>query len=983
MNSEWNQLAAQAWQQIETRDFAAAAKSIGRALLSAPEEKLARLYAVRAFIHAQLGNFDGSLVDCDISLKSDLDCQALVWRANCYAAREDWQRATWDVVRATQFPWASSYIPASLLKTYASNGLVQLASIMNVNSASPELFRARGFLYEALGDFARSRRDFELSYEQAPQNMETRLALAESYLRSGERDKARELLSLTVADKLATAKFHMTRAKVLDAFGHRRTALLEVDYAIERSTFPSEDFYEVADTVRTLQFFSRAIDLYGQHLHRAPDSIWALMGRASSFIGLRSLRLAEQDLSAAINTGCAPLSVVLMRGETRSKLRDFRGAREDLERCMEIDDTQPEIYWALAELSAAENKAAESHSNLTKALRLFPNFVGGKLVTANQQLQKKNFSQAASQYEEVLNSGLSKSRDQDRLADSWYGYGIALLELRRNEEALAAFDQAASIRRNHAGTYIWRFRTNLELGRYRQAITDWELAAALSPVFHKGYADLVSQLTKERFAKKANNGSVEEQNLRACFYAYFQQNLPEFQRISTELLQKDLTKFTSNQKLDVVFILLKGENFGAARVLLDEIPTTQRDVDWYTLNASARYSINDLSQSVSAIEEAIVHSPDDPQLYQLLGDVHRTRRSIRKSIENYSIAIDIGPDTPALLRTRGLAHFDRDENNRALLDLSVSLDIYPDQPQTISARGHVFLQEKKIDRALHDFDVALTRNPQVVSAYCGRGIILAQREEYEAAIIWLTKALHRFTDPIDWSEIIGTRAKLFFNMRRYERAIEDWTAVAGWIHSNNDLAKVHFSRGISYFHANDVAACRSDLNEVLRLRPDHKSAREVLDWLDNRSTRLPKSVVTPKQQVRPTRPSIQYEKWIIDSTDFAADPIFPHNQWIIKLEDGMEFGPISRNLLFKWCEQGRIAEDTWVLRSDWSKWRRAKASFRNLEKKKSESTTSSEVDLQLSIGGQDIMPSWSMNETSPETDSASFDVSPDKPRRFL
>jgi superkiller protein 3 len=66
------------------------------------------------------------------------------------------------------------------------------------------------------------------------------------------------------------------------------------------------------------------------------------------------------------------------------------------------------------------------------------------------------------------------SRRQPDLVITWNQQGIALYYLKRYDEALAAFDQAATIDPDFAGTWTYRGTTLSALGRYGEAIAAYE-----------------------------------------------------------------------------------------------------------------------------------------------------------------------------------------------------------------------------------------------------------------------------------------------------------------------------------------------------------------------------------------------------------------------------------------------------------------------------------------------------------------------------
>ena len=82
--------------------------------------------------------------------------------------------------------------------------------------------------------------------------------------------------------------------------------------------------------------------------------------------------------------------------------------------------------------------------------------------------------------------------------------------------------------------------------------------------------------------------------------------------------------------------------------------------------------------------------------------------------------------------------------------------------------------------------------------------------------------------------------------------------------------------------------------------------------------------------VRPTRPPIVRAKLNVTTPikDWSAEK--PYHTWILRTLDKKEYGPISRETLNMWIEEGRLDFGMKLLRADWSKWKRAEKIFSEL-----------------------------------------------------
>jgi hypothetical protein len=56
-----------------------------------------------------------------------------------------------------------------------------------------------------------------------------------------------------------------------------------------------------------------------------------------------------------------------------------------------------------------------------------------------------------------------------------------------------------------------------------------------------------------------------------------------------------------------------------------------------------------------------------------------------------------------------------------------------------------------------------------------------------------------------------------------------------------------------------------------------------------------------------------------------------YDTWILRTLEKKEYGPIQREVLNRWIEDGRIDFGMKLLRADWSKWKRVEHVFKELQ----------------------------------------------------
>lgn len=326
--------------------------------------------------------------------------------------------------------------------------------------------------------------------------------------------------------------------------------------------------------------------------------------------------------------------------------------------------------------------------------------------------------------------------------------------------------------------------------------------------------------------------------------------------------------------------------------------------------------------AAESLEKQLREVSDEGRIAHHLGAIYFGKGRWKKSHKWMARALAAGYIDAETLAIGGAACARRGERQGAIRLLSLALERHPNQPQWLAWRGESRLRCRAFDDAATDFEMALTLDPRQVSAYAGLGMVRARRGDWEGALRWITQAFHRFKDARDIATLLRCRARVFFNMRRYRRAMEDWDAAALDTPDDRELADLYFARAVAGFHVGEMEGMRLDLERCLLRRPGHRGARAVVDWLENRTERFPIPLTPPGRAVAATRPAITQEGWELRES-IGTETRFPFNQWMLRKSSGKEFGPVSEGTLREWVREGRVAADDWLLRGDWNRWRRA------------------------------------------------------------
>jgi tetratricopeptide (TPR) repeat protein len=160
-------------------------------------------------------------------------------------------------------------------------------------------------------------------------------------------------------------------------------------------------------------------------------------------------------------------------------------------------------------LLAGQNQWAKVLKQAKEALRLVPNDPGwlATQAQAQSQLAKASPIQLKSQTQMRPKDKETPSVPQ-KTKEQWFNEGFALNNLKRYDEALAAYEQAIRINPNYADAYHNKGEALLKLKRYDEALAAYEQAIRLDPNYANAYHNkglALDNLGKSAEAKQAHD----------------------------------------------------------------------------------------------------------------------------------------------------------------------------------------------------------------------------------------------------------------------------------------------------------------------------------------------------------------------------------------------------------------------------------------------------------------------------------------------
>lgn len=927
-----------AMQRIEKESYEAAVRSINRAIVAAPLDRIGECYSLRGYCHLKLDAFDRSDKDCSEAIRQNWnDPQTYAWRAAARGEQNQWRRAFSDLEKAWHLSSEDRDRFTGLMDSYSD----ACEFWFKKQDMTPDTLCEMGWvhLYRSRNAKAEEcfRKALEVNSDHALASAGLAKLIFDNKSPSGRYRSARaaEVLQYTMVAMTGTSECHQV--------------VLPIRIKIHRSKGDLD----------------RAMEDLGQLQKLAQDDAELAVRCCRLRYEAGDFMVAIRDLSKMLKSDPPPADALLLRGDCYREIRNHLLAIRDYSQylSLRVDDT--EALSRLAESNLAIGKVEEALNDVNKALLLnegcFAAYICRSKIWLHQEKlddaitdcrkaslidnsQSQVFATLASinfklgRYTETIEEysrAIELEEDVRLKASLLYFRGIAFYELGRYPESYTDFKKACHFRPNHAGSWIWKSAACARLEKWTDAIAGLQSAIANRPSSQEEYRKLgtpvaekaIEFFDRQQQREQTSPDMFRRRALALQFLGRYKQAIEDY----TNALKLDSNNVeTFIRRGQAWYSLCKNENavkdFKAA-IKLDR----GNDQALYEL-AKTRFDLGEDRLALRDIRRAIESSPRNVRYYGLYADVLQRLGQHDGVIEALDRATLLDSTDPVIYQKRGQVNFLRRNYVNAISDFTRSLELSPAQPEVLMTRGHAYMKAGQPDQAIQDFERVLTQNAALPKAYSGRAAALAVQGRHEYALIWLTKALHRFSRPRDLCELVFARGKIFVLMGRPAPAIDDFSTVAKLMKEDNKtVAAARYARAIASYTMNMPDKAKRDFTRVIKLDPTNEHAALALQWLnDPESCDKPSQLSLETEVVRPTRPPVVRTKMKVTTSPKHWSAEKPYHTWILRSLDMKEYGPLSRETLDLWIEEGRVDFGMKLLRADWNKWKRAEKIFNEL-----------------------------------------------------
>lgn len=384
---------------------------------------------------------------------------------------------------------------------------------------------------------------------------------------------------------------------------------------------------------------------------------------------------------------------------------------------------------------------------------------------------------------------------EDATAEELIDRGDKLLSLRRDPEALAAYEEALEQDPDSPEAHAGRAFALVNQERWKAALDELELAAIPlddDPEFHRLRSTCLLRLDRDGDA------------LGAADYA----------------VALDGTDVASLVHRAYVFSLVGQPD----RALVDADRAIQLDPSYspaHTERATALLGLGRLDEARAGAEQAIDLGGDGARPISVLGRTYFRAGVYREALNAYEDVAELNP-------TWAFYHEDRGDALRALDRGAEAVTAYTEalalplreggRERLLDKRGDTLLDINRPSKALRDFRRVLDADPNDVDALDGVGVALFQLGEFPAAMEAFERA--QAVDPSYAAAFRNRGAVLLYSCGRPEEALADFDS-ALTLDPSWDVA--HASRAEALFNLGLNSEAVSEYDTATTLGADHYS----------------------------------------------------------------------------------------------------------------------------------------------------------------
>lgn len=892
--------------------------------------------ALRGYLKLKQRDIAGAEADCSQSLELGWhDHRVYAWRAAARGLQNRWPEAVDDLKTAGSRSESEARRYANFELDYLQRSNQWYAEQLKQTPSRADLWLDRGWVRMCCGEKQGAAADFNRALDLDPALHKAALGLALIGLEQREYRSAIELAGRAICSEEVSVQWKALacRARASHLAGRVAEARADVERLVPLIGSNATLRLEQARLRAAIGDLTIALGDLRTLLEQQPELADAWLLKGQIYYRLGNHRAAIQRLEQALRLRPEDALALTGLGQALAALGRTEPALQAFSRARKIDSQLAEAWIGQARMHMAGQAFDLALADIEQAIAIDDQRAESHAVRGQIRLGLCEYSEAVDGFSRAI----ELSRDRVERAELHYRRGTALHELGDLDRALADFVVSSQLGPDVVGTWVWRAAVHSRLQKWNETVSDLQQVMRFRSDQARSYLTLarpVAQSCVEYFTRR----------IQRC------DGVPPAALFRNRGLAHEFlgNVFQAIEDYRVVMEQERGEPLVTLRLarLLQSLGQHQSAVDYLSrlirrnrshhaarhARALSLVALGETERGLSDIVKAIETAPEIARYRLLRAELRLQRGELERARQECDRAIWLDSNDPAGWQLRAAVHRKAGDTEQAIHDLSRAIDLSGESVEFLCRRGEALLRAGRPDAALADFDRCIRRNAALPAAVTGRARALANRGRLHEALLWLTKSMHRFSEPMDLGRILLARGKVFYRMGISASAVSDFSLVVRLVSGDSDAECVaRYARALAHLQHGSHDAAARDLKKFLLYQPHHPAAGKLLDWLADRSQPEPPGLQKPQRLVRIGRPKVTRSGPPVDSEDrtWNADP--PWDTWVVRGDEDREYGPVPKATLDRWVAQGRIEAGMKVLRGDWSRWKRVEKVYSALQ----------------------------------------------------
>ncbi|WP_159297824.1 serine protease, partial [Microcystis aeruginosa] len=381
-------------------------------------------------------------------------------------------------------------------------------------------------------------------------------------------------------------------------------------------------------------------------------------------------------------------------------------------------------------------------------------------------------------------------------ADIWIERGGQLWRLERYEEAIKAFDEA--IKQNDP--------KNVYLAWYGKGLALFGLDKDQPAI--EALQQAINTLSKREDLKEFHSSILQRQSV-------VYRSLENYEQALTVINQAiSLVPNNPNHYIEKWLVLYElkryDEGLDTITQAINRAPRAFLYVirgGYYSLQKKYELALADLNKAMKL-------NPNYALAYSGRGELYYYQKKYDLALADFNKAIELDSKSAMAYNNRGLLYYYQKKYELALADWNKAIELDSKLAMAYSNRGNIYNDQQKYELALADFNKAIELDSKLAEAYNNRGRFYYYQKKYELALADFNQAIEINSD---FAGAYSNRGGIYYNQQKYELALADFNKA---IELDSKLAMAYNNRGGIYYYQQKDELALADFNKAIEINPN-------------------------------------------------------------------------------------------------------------------------------------------------------------------